>query len=211
MRSTPSQPYRHHLSCLVAKMTFVTCKSDVHPREPEPPRGGATRQLLCLVAGVQPGRRHASDRHRERQDPLVERQLPRQRPRAAMFPGRRLRHPRQVGSVRAARPVLSQYLPVTRYPGPDVILPPPCRIVASLQCYADGYGTRPSNPADLIRIRAVRATRSGASGARCTQATIVSHGARLKGVIAWTRIFALTCRSSSSTRLPSTLDCPHLL
>jgi len=40
MRSTPSQPYRHHLSCLVAKMTLVTCKSDVHPRAPEPPRVG---------------------------------------------------------------------------------------------------------------------------------------------------------------------------
>ena len=73
------------------------------------------------------------------------------------------------------------------------------------------YMTWPSDHADLIRSRAVQATRSGASGARCTQVTIVSHGARLKGVIAWTRIFALTCRSSSSTRLPSTLDYLRLL
>jgi hypothetical protein len=28
---TPSQPGRHHLSCLVAKMILVTCKSDVPP------------------------------------------------------------------------------------------------------------------------------------------------------------------------------------
>jgi hypothetical protein len=31
MGSTPSQPDRHHLRCLVAKMILVTYKSDVHP------------------------------------------------------------------------------------------------------------------------------------------------------------------------------------
>jgi hypothetical protein len=29
--ATPSQPDRHHLSCLVAKMILVTYKSDAHP------------------------------------------------------------------------------------------------------------------------------------------------------------------------------------
>jgi len=35
--ATPSQPDRHHLSCLVAKMILVTYKSDAHPPDSSEP------------------------------------------------------------------------------------------------------------------------------------------------------------------------------